>query len=957
MSSETLDNFLRKRSVKKGDTCERTNLRIGDKSSNLLGGSFNIKDEDYDTFLDLYCNQILKKGKTEHLTEKQLESGGPFVIDLDFRYNIEVKTRLHNNDHIDNFVYALTNELNGMYQMDEDVCFKIFVMQKENVNPLVDKKLTKDGIHIMIGLKSDKYAALYLRNAILKKMEAIFEKIPLINTLDDVYDKGVASGSNQWQLFGSQKPNHQSYKIYKIYEVGYDQDDDECIVDECDINAFDVYENIKDLSVRNVNNPQLFMKSSFVGKYEAFKGAITGNPSTSSSSAGNSALSSHKIYGNERELFKMIASPEQLAVLVSSFLENINSENFELKEIHSYALGLPASYYGSGSYNNWIRVCWALHNTHERLLLSWIAFSAKAPNFCYSSIPELIEYWDGSDNNSQGLSKKSIIYWIKEDNPSEYKKIHKEHVSHYVSQIIYGVGGSSTNINDNDVSDDTFAAILFQLYKNDFICASVEKNIWYKFISNRWKKDDSGTSLRGKIQQIKSLLHDKLHDFDSLILNSCNNGEKDDSLEKNKKIQRRLLKIIMKIGNAPVKKNIMTEAKQLFYDSEFMGNLDSKPHLLAFNNGVIDFNEKIFRKGRPEDYISLSTNINYITLNESHAAITTAIQDFMRQIYPQADLYTYMWEHLASCMTGWNKMQTAQMYIGDGQNGKSAVIQLMSMVLGDYKYEVQPNLITDNRVKIGGTAPEIVQLKGRRMVCVLEPKKNDILNEGIFKQLTASNDPITARGLYQHEPLCFYPQFKLVIASNYLMNIHATDHGTWRRVRAVPHVSLFTDNPVQGDSEKPYQFKKDTDIGDIQFPIWKEVMASLLINIVYKTNGLVTDCDIVTSKSRDYQESQDSIAEFLRDKVVKKMGSRITKQDISSEFSIWYQQTYGRGGPSAKDLYEYMNKKFGRARNSMWKDIELVRGNRRVSESDSEDSDEGEEDECEDSDEIGIDEM
>lgn len=957
MSDTKFYNLLRVNGVGKDDKeTERTNLRI--KPHNVLGGSFNIKDEDYLSFLQHYCSDVLKKGETEYLTEKQLENGGPYAIDLDFRYDYEVRSRLHNDEHIDEFIFGTLDILKSMYQMDDSTCFSVYVMQKDKVNPVKEKNLTKDGIHILIGLKSDKTTSLYLRNQMLEKMPTIFKKLPLTNDYDDVYDKGVASGSNQWQLYGSQKPNHLPYKLYKIYEITYDQDDNEIMMDELDKDSFDVYKNIEKLSVRNRNNPQLFIKSEFVSTYENFKNKIGGKVSRVSSSQSGGIIS-QKVFGNEQELFKKITGPEELGLLVESFLENINNENYELKEYHKYVMALSKSRYENGSYNSWIEVCWALHNLHERMLLTWIAFSAQSSSFCYSSIDDLISRWNASDN-LRGLTKRSIIFWIKTDNLAAYNEIHKETISHTIDQIAYGIGGSSNFINDNDVSDDTFAKILYQLYKGEFVCADAGKNIWYKYLNNRWQKDDSGISLRSKIHRIKNLLHEKLQEFNTMITKTStedNDEKKDNSIDKIKKVQRRLLKIIQKIGNASVKKNILTEAKELFYDADFTDNLNDKPHLIAFNNGVIDFAKKEFRKGRPEDYISLSTNINYIKLDESHNEIIEEIRAFFRQIYPQSELYDYMWEHLASCMTGWNKMQTSQMYIGDGQNGKSAVIQLMGLVLGQYKYEVTPAIITNERVKPGGTCPEIVSMKGKRMVCIQETKKTDTLNEAMFKQLTSGNDPVTARGLYKEEQVSFMAQFKLVIASNYLMNIEATDHGTWRRVRVVPHVSLFTDNPVQGDHEKPYQFKKDMEIGEKKFPIWKEIMASMLVEIAFKTQGVVNDCNIVTSKSREYQESQDSIAEFLRDKVAQRTGGHITKQDISQEFAIWFQQTYGRGGPTSKDLYEYMNKRYGRARNSTWRDIELVRGNRRINDSDSESETEESETEESEPEEVGVNEI
>ena len=61
---------------------------------------------------------------------------------------------------------------------------------------------------------------------------------------------------------------------------------------------------------------------------------------------------------------------------------------------------------------------------------------------------------------------------------------------------------------------------------------------------------------------------------------------------------------------------ILKESKEVFYNKDFHNKLDSNPHLLGCKNGVVDFKNKTFRKGRPDDYISLSTNIVYNKLDK-----------------------------------------------------------------------------------------------------------------------------------------------------------------------------------------------------------------------------------------------------------------------------------------------------------------------------------------------------
>ena len=66
--------------------------------------------------------------------------------------------------------------------------------------------------------------------------------------------------------------------------------------------------------------------------------------------------------------------------------------------------------------------------------------------------------------------------------------------------------------------------------------------------------------------------------------------------------------------------------------------------------------------------------------------------------------------------------------------------------LGDYKGDVPLTLVTDKRAKVGGLTPEIVKLKGIRYAVMQEPSKDDIINEGVLKQLTSE------KILYREEP-------------------------------------------------------------------------------------------------------------------------------------------------------------------------------------------------------------
>ena len=91
------------------------------------------------------------------------------------------------------------------------------------------------------------------------------------------------------------------------------------------------------------------------------------------------------------------------------------------------------------------------------------------------------------------------------------------------------------------------------------------------------------------------------------------------------KISKELIKlsdISLNLKRSVWKNNIMREARELFYYKDFIEKLDDNPNLLCFNNRVVDFKQKVFRKGQHDDYISKCTKIDYVPFDEKKMAKT-----------------------------------------------------------------------------------------------------------------------------------------------------------------------------------------------------------------------------------------------------------------------------------------------------------------------------------------------
>jgi len=921
----TIGDFMRNHIIKKEEvTAERgiTHTRIGDTKHNIFGGSYHVPDEDYGTLMRLVFNQVIRKNAPEYFTEKQLESGGPIAIDLDFRYDYAVTEKKHSKEHVDDLIYAYLAEIQKIFQFDQETRFSIFVMEKEAVNRLADKKVTKDGIHIIIGLQMDRAIQVHLRKLMVEQIRDLWD-LPIINTWEDVFDEGVSLGTVNWQLIGCRKPDHEPYKLKYIYHISYDESDGEVVVtDETKVGAFITETTVAQLSVRYTKHPALFIHPDFAQTYAELKGmaAQTGTQKRSATIQRQNTMLMTTGQGAGHIL--NVRSAAELQELLDHFLESIDASDYELKEAHAYTMTLPESYYGEGSFAKWIRVGWALRNISDRLFIVWVAFSAQSAKFDYGSIRELWEKWQGFDlNNPNGLTKRSIMHWSKKDAAEAYSRVRYDSVDYYIDLTVDSIPIAENERHSKGCGDYDIARVLHQLFKDEYVCVSVKASIWYRYQNHRWKEIDSGTSLRRAIsEELRKLYSQKAFK----LLTQMSAISADD--EKYKKLETKAVKlknIIARLSQTNDKQKIMTEARELFYDGSFLKKLDTNPYLLCFANGVVDFKEKRFRAGYPEDCLSRCTNIDYIThySPEKHDVFVKEIEDFMNKLFPVPELRKYMWDHLASVLIGTSANQTFNMYIGIGQNGKSVLVNLMEKMLGDYKGDVPLTLLTQQRTKIGGLAPELVQLKGVRYAVMQEPSKGDRINEGPMKQITSGVDPIQARAPYMPEIISFLPQFKLVVCSNEFMEIKSNDHGTWRRIRVVDFKSLFTENPVSGDKDKPYQFKLDRHITE-KFEKWAPVLAWMLVQRAFTTNGVVADCDMVMSSSNSYRQSQDYVAEFVAACVATDKHGAVLKSALSSRFKEWYRSNCGERIPGPKDVFAHMDRMFGKY-NGAWNGIRI----------------------------------
>ncbi len=158
---------------------------------------------------------------------------------------------------------------------------------------------------------------------------------------------------------------------------------------------------------------------------------------------------------------------------------------------------------------------------------------------------------------------------------------------------------------------------------------------------------------------------------------------------------------------------------------------NTKTHLIAFNNGVMDFEipgEPIFRQGTPGDYITLSTGCEYESLSFEHPMVIE-VMEFFSELFHNEKKRNYVLTILSKCLTK-PKLERMYLFTGSGGNGKSKIVRLITKSFGQLWYDVPVGIFTQKRGTSSSAQPDVMAMKGVRLMTTQEPESNEKINSG-----------------------------------------------------------------------------------------------------------------------------------------------------------------------------------------------------------------------------------
>ena len=847
-------------------------------SYGLFQGKFVLDELHCKELLSLYSKAI-KVGVTDFSILEIQKEYSPIIVDIDLESLVENHSndeRLYNEKMILNIISKYNESINHYLNVSNGALkdiIKCFVFEKKK--PTNKEDILKDGFHLIF---PDTCVHTKVRHLIRNRVVSacVDDKTfdGFTNSPEKIIDKAVVS-TNGWFLYGSKKPSGYLYDLTKIYDdnlnILYDH-----TKKQKESSSGEYYKDstlVKYLSLQNEKYCKNYATSVNYSDYEI-----------------EAECENHGVTHNvttEPIRYDIPASKEDEVRRAVKYINMLNNKR-------------------SSDYHDWLRVGLALHNIDNSLLHTWIDFSKKCSKKYKDG--ECEKMWKTMKNPSCGnvLTIRSLAYWAKQDDPNQYEIFNREE---FKSMMKKSLDGNTYYL----------AKSVYSKYSDRFVCSAIKGNVWWEFKNHRWIRIEEGYSLKVILSE------DFANEYNKEIADISLKATVVSGIEKEELQQRRsrIDKIVEKLMNNSFKNILMDECKSIFYDSTFEQKLDSNIYLLGFDNGIYDLEQGIFREGRPDDYVTLSTRNSYYKWSESNQYNNKIIK-FFEQILPNESIRKYFINVLCTCLSGQTKEEKIYVLTGSGSNGKSLTMDLLYQALGDYYMSCDISMITRKRGQSNQAAPEKVRMKGRRAGVFQEADDGEKLNVGIMKEFTGG-DKVLIRDLFKGatEMIEFKPQMKYFLTCNQLLEVPSNDDGTWRRIRVIDFGSKFTDNPT-----KVNEFLIDNTLKH-KIEQWAPVFVSYLIHIYnteYKNKAYLKEPNEVIASTKQYKAENDHFTEYIIQCIDVTTNNKdvVGMKTLWDDFKRWFNDFHGGTKmPKSTEFNKFMTKQFGEKTNKGYAYIKL----------------------------------
>ncbi|MBR9840396.1 MAG: hypothetical protein GYB50_21260 [Rhodobacteraceae bacterium] len=294
---------------------------------------------------------------------------------------------------------------------------------------------------------------------------------------------------------------------------------------------------------------------------------------------------------------------------------------------------------------------------------------------------------------------------------------------------------------------------------------------------------------------------------------------------------------------------------------------DAEDFLLGTPGGTVDLRTGELMAAHRVHYITMQTSVAPGDAN----AEPVAWLKFLSEVFPDdPDMPRFIQRLAGYALTGSTREHRFFLFHGTGRNGKGTLLNTLQEIMGDYAKGILTTTLLESRNP--QHASPLARLRGARLVRGAELPVGHVWNESLVKQMTGG-DVITAN-LMRQDAFEFVPKFTLIVDANTKPRIRTTDPAMQARMTLIPFRASFIGREDRG---LPDKLKAEAP----QILRWAIEGA-----VAWHREGLSIPA-AVEAASRDYLESEDTIAHFIEEETIPDAGGKVSVGAVYEAYVRW----------------------------------------------------------------------
>lgn len=424
--------------------------------------------------------------------------------------------------------------------------------------------------------------------------------------------------------------------------------------------------------------------------------------------------------------------------------------------------------------------------------------------------------------------------------------------------------------------DDIGISTLYCDIYRDSVLKCAEQNCWYIYDGQRW-----AVNTERVIETCKAFTQ-ALCDYYKIVAHLDGLAFPQDGEDEKKNTKNHpYIRYAESVKSRRVRDTLLKDAQSVPGMSISKADFDKDVYLINCKNGTVDLRTYTLHPHTPTDYITQMANVTFVPgarslLWEQH--IATIMDGDMQKA-------EFLQKTIGYALTGSNKYACMMILYGpSSRNGKSATVDTINKMLGDYGGIADPETFAQKRyANSSGHNDGLAQLVGKRFVSVPEVDGNMTLSSSLVKRCTGDG-LITARAIYEKQ-FSFVPQFKLFMHTNHLPRVNDLSMFDSGRIKVIPFTHYFK------ESDRNPEMVKELTTEENLSGIFNWALGGLqkLENTGFDAPQSVLDAIGL------YRQDSDRVGNFIADNMEQSSDSTSTT-NVFSAYKTWCESSGLRPG-------------------------------------------------------------